>query len=103
MATLYRCPTPTDVLCPCGRVARALERRGIAHDVVRVPLRRSGRPEIEALTGQRHVPVLVLDGEAICDSRRIVEHLEWLDAEGASGAAEGDAGTGVSATARPPA
>ncbi|MFN8130795.1 MAG: glutathione S-transferase N-terminal domain-containing protein [Solirubrobacteraceae bacterium] len=103
MATLYRCPTPTDVLCPCGRVARALERRGIAHDVVRVPLRRSGRPEIEALTGQRHVPVLVLDGEAICDSRRIVEHLEWLDAEGRSGAAEAEAGAGVSATARPPA
>ncbi len=101
MATLYRCPTPTDVLCPCGRVARALDRRGIVHDVVRVPLRRAGRPEIEALTGQRHVPVLVLDGEAICDSRRIVEHLEWLDAAGAS--AEGETGAGVSATARPPA
>ena len=24
MATLYRCSTPTDWLCPCGRVARAL-------------------------------------------------------------------------------
>jgi glutathione S-transferase len=23
------------------------------------------------------VPVLVIDGEAICDSRRIVEHLEF--------------------------
>jgi glutathione S-transferase len=80
VATLYRCPTPTDVLCPCGRVARALKRRGIEADVVRVPYRRAQRPEIEALTGQRHVPVLVLDGEAICDSRRIVEHLEWLDA-----------------------
>jgi glutathione S-transferase len=31
---------------------------------------------VEALSGQRHVPLLVIDGEAICDSRRIVEHLD---------------------------
>jgi glutathione S-transferase len=42
---------------------------------VRVPQRRSSRPEVEALTGQQRVPVLVIDGEAICDSRRIVEFL----------------------------
>jgi glutathione S-transferase len=76
VATLYRCTTPTDWLCPCGRVARALAREGIRFDEVRVPQRRSRRPEVEALTGQRRVPVLVIDGEAICDSRRIVEHLE---------------------------
>jgi glutathione S-transferase len=77
MATLYRCTTPTDLLCRCGTVARALRRHGVAHETVRVPLRRSRRAEVEALTGQRHVPVLVLGGEAICDSRRILEHLEW--------------------------
>jgi glutathione S-transferase len=75
MATLYRCSTPTDWLCPCGRVARALRREGIAFQQVAVPQRRSRRPEVEALTQQRRVPVLVLDGEVICDSRRIVEHL----------------------------
>jgi glutathione S-transferase len=75
MATLYRCSTPTDWLCPCGRVARALEREGVAYEEVRVPQRRSQRPEVEALTGQQRVPVLVIDGEAICDSRRIVEQL----------------------------
>jgi glutathione S-transferase len=32
---------------------------------------------VEALTGQRRVPVLVIGGEAICDSRRILEHLEY--------------------------
>jgi glutathione S-transferase len=31
---------------------------------------------VEALTDQRRVPVLVIEGEAICDSRRILEHLE---------------------------
>jgi glutathione S-transferase len=81
VATLYRCPTPTDWLCPCGRVARELRRRDVPFDEVRVPWRRRGRPEIEALTGQRFVPVLVLDGEAICDSRRIVEHLRWRAGE----------------------
>jgi glutathione S-transferase len=76
MATLYRCSTPTNWLCPCGRVARALDREEIAYEEVRVPQRRARRPEVEALTGQHRVPVLVIDGEAICDSRRIIEHLE---------------------------
>jgi glutathione S-transferase len=77
MATLYRCSTPTDWLCPCGRVARALRREGIEVDTVRVPQRRSRRPEVEALSGQRRVPLLVLEGDVICDSRRIVEHLRF--------------------------
>ena len=77
MATLYRCSTPTDWLCPCGRVARALRRAGVEFKQVRVPQRRSRRPEVEALSGQRRVPVLVIDGEVICDSRRIVEHLDF--------------------------
>jgi glutaredoxin len=77
MATLYRCTTPTNWLCPCGRVARALEREGIAFEEVRVPQRRARREEVVALTGQYRVPVLVLDGQAICDSRRIVEHVAW--------------------------
>ncbi|MBA2348318.1 MAG: glutathione S-transferase N-terminal domain-containing protein [Solirubrobacterales bacterium] len=75
--TLHRCPTPTDVLCPCGRVARELKRAGLEFDTVREPLRKRDRERVVALTGQPKVPVLVLeDGEAIVDSRRIVEHLE---------------------------
>jgi glutathione S-transferase len=77
MATLYRCTTPTDWLCPCGKVARALRKDGVAVQVVKVPQRRSRRPEVEALTDQKRVPVLVIDGQAICDSRRIVEYLEF--------------------------
>jgi glutathione S-transferase len=78
MALLYRCTTPTNRLCPCGRVARALAREGIAFEEVRVPQRRVRRAEVVALTGQARVPVLVLDGEAICDSRRIIEHVAWV-------------------------
>jgi glutaredoxin len=77
VATLYRCTTPTDWLCPCGRVARALAREGIAFEEVRVPQRRPRRAEVEALTDQLRVPVLVLGGQAICDSRRIIEHVRW--------------------------
>ena len=81
-ATLYRCRTPTNWLCPCGRVARELRRRHIETETVRVALRRRDRDEIDALTGQRHVPVLELGREVICDSKRIVEHLRWRDAQG---------------------
>ena len=77
MATLYRCKTPTDRLCPCGKVARALRRHGVEVDEVRVPWRGRDRPEVRTLSGQDRVPLLVVGGEAICDSHRIVEHLEW--------------------------
>lgn len=76
MATLYRCKTPSDRLCPCGRVARELRAHGVGFDEVRVSVRKSGRPEILELTGQRSVPVLVHGEEVIHDSRRIVEHLD---------------------------
>ena len=80
-AVLYRCRNPTDQLCPCGRVARELRRHGIEAEVRRVPWRRAERIEVDELTGQDRVPLLVLDGEAICDSHRIVEHLRWRDAQ----------------------
>jgi hypothetical protein len=40
---------------------------------------------VEALTGQRRVPVLVIEGEAICDSRRIVENLRFRRAATGAG------------------
>jgi glutathione S-transferase len=73
---LYRCRTRTDWLCPCGRVARELRRHGIEHEQVR--LTRQDRSQVEELTGQRHVPVLDIHGEAIADSKRIAEHLDHL-------------------------
>lgn len=78
--TLYRCKTPTDYLCPCGRVARRLRAAGLDHDQVRVGVLKRDRPEIEELTGQRWVPVLVHDDQVIHDSKRIIEYLERLGA-----------------------
>ena len=75
--TLYRCPTPTNVLCPCGAVERKLRRLELDHRTERVPYRRSARPEIEELTRQNRVPVLVDGEEVIHDSKRIRQYLEW--------------------------
>ncbi len=73
---LYRCPTPTNFLCPCGAAARKLRKLGIEHATERVPYRRSRRPEVEELTGQQRVPLLVDGEEIVHDSKRIVEYLD---------------------------
>jgi glutathione S-transferase len=73
---LYRCPTPTNRLCPCGSVARRLRRHGLNYRTERVPYRRSDRPEIVELTRQRRVPVLIDGDEVIHDSRRINQYLD---------------------------
>ena len=85
MATLYRCSTPTNWLCPCGKVARTLARQGVEFEQVRVEQRARNRPEIEELTGQRRVPVLDIDDQLICDSRRILEYLEFRRQESRGG------------------
>lgn len=75
---LYRCPTRTNFLCPCGAAERKLAKLGIEHTTERVPYRRSQRPEIEELTGQRRVPLLVDGDEIVHDSKRIVQYLEHV-------------------------
>jgi glutathione S-transferase len=74
---LYRCRTPTNVLCPCGAVERRLRKLRIEHRTERVPQRRSQRAEIRELTGQQRVPVLVDGDEVVHDSKRILQYLEW--------------------------
>jgi glutathione S-transferase len=78
VATLYRCKAPTDRVCRCGRVARRLRALGIDHEEIRVPLLKRDRAEVEALSDQRWVPVLVLGDDVISDSHRILEHLDGL-------------------------
>jgi glutathione S-transferase len=90
MAILYRCKTPTDWLCPCGKCARRLRAAGIEFDEVRAAVTKRDRPEIEELSGQRFVPVLVHGDEVVHESHRIVEFVEWVSssASGAGSAAE---------------
>ena len=72
---LFRCPAPTDFVCPCGKVARSLKRAGVDFETRRVAFSRRQRPEIRELTGQDRVPVLVHGDEVVHDSRRIVEYV----------------------------
>ena len=91
---LYRCPNRTNWLCPCGTVARWLRRLGLEHRTERVPYRRSARPEIQELTGQRRVPLIVDGDEIVHDSKRILEYLKWAYAppeKGSEGGAPADA------------
>jgi glutathione S-transferase len=80
---LYRCRTPTNVLCPCGAVARRLHKLGVEYDTQRVPYRRADRPEIVELTSQDRVPVLVDGQEVIHDSKRILQYLDHEHGNGA--------------------
>jgi glutathione S-transferase len=78
MAILYRCQAPTDMVCRCGKVARRLRALGIEYSQVRVPYLKRQREEVEELTGQRWVPVLVDGEEVIHDSHRILEYLDYV-------------------------
>jgi hypothetical protein len=68
---------------PCGRAAKALDDAGHTYECKRVnggtlklwtlPARSRDRAEVERLSGQRGVPILVLDsGAVITGSGRIV-------------------------------
>ena len=75
---LYRCRTPTDRLCPCGKVARELRGAGIDFETERVGISRKPekRERVMELTGQPGVPVVVDDGGAAHhESQVIIERI----------------------------
>jgi Glutathione S-transferase, N-terminal domain len=88
---------------PCRNAYRALREAGHDPEVIKVyglgigpgitQWKTSGREEIEDLTGSPMVPVLVTDsGEAINESKRIVEWAEAHPAGSAGGGATSSAG-----------
>jgi glutathione S-transferase len=87
---------PGPIAHPCGRAAKALDEAGHAYEMDTVkggslkfwtwPSRAKDRAEIERLSGQRAVPILVLDdGNVISGSSQIVD---WARAHPASSVAE---------------
>jgi glutathione S-transferase len=86
---LYVCPSgtsfgglPAPIAHPCGRAAKALNDAGHTYKLERVkggsakvwtwPSRARDRAEVERLSGQRAVPILVLDdGEVVSGSGAI--------------------------------
>lgn len=95
---LYTCkfaykdvPGPLD-LHPCAKALKALDRAGHTYEHRKVDgmrgkpwtVKDSSRDEVERISGQRLVPVLVLDdGQVITDSGRIAA---WAKANAARGA-----------------
>jgi RNA polymerase-associated protein len=67
---LYRFPYSTNV----ERVALALAHKGVAVESVEIDP--ADRSPVRAVSGQDLVPVLVDDDRVICDSTRILHHLE---------------------------
>lgn len=72
---LYTCTNGTSLPSlghPCGKAAKALDQAGHSYEIKQVkggtlkfwtlPNRARDRAEIEELSGQRAVPILVLDG-----------------------------------------
>ena len=50
---------------PCWKVQKALDEQGIPYEVVKGPVRRGKRDELERLSGQRRYPVIEFeDGTA---------------------------------------
>src|SRR5437879_6079849 len=100
--TLYTCTDgkslgglPAPIAHPCGRAAKALDDRGHSYQWKKVrggslklwtwPHRARDRAEVERLSGQRSVPILVLDdGEVVVGSGEIVR---WAQTNGPQAAA----------------
>ena len=64
---LHRCPNEWVKLSghPCWKVQKALDDAGIEYELVKGPLRRGKRDELERLSGQRAYPVIEFeDGSA---------------------------------------
>jgi glutaredoxin len=64
---LHRCPNIWVKLQghPCWRVQSALDKQGIEYNIVKGPLRRSNRDEIERLSGQRAYPVIEFEDGSV--------------------------------------
>ncbi|HET9163096.1 MAG TPA: glutathione S-transferase N-terminal domain-containing protein [Solirubrobacterales bacterium] len=67
---LHRCSTMWVKIDahPCWRVQKALDEQGIEYEVVKGPLRRGKRDDLDNLSGQRKYPVIEFeDGSAYRD------------------------------------
>jgi glutathione S-transferase len=87
---------PAVIAHPCGRAAKALDDAGHRYELRQVkggtlklwtwPSRARDRAEVEQLSGQRAVPILVLDGgEVITGSGSIVTWAAANDATASAG------------------
>lgn len=76
---LHRCPFTWAKFGPhpCWKVQKALDEAGIEYELVKGPLRKGARDELERLSGQRLYPVIEFeDGRTYRDeSKRMAERI----------------------------
>jgi glutathione S-transferase len=62
---------------PCWRVQRALDEQGIEYEIVKGPLLRRNRDDLERLSGQRQYPVIEFDGGLVYreESQQMAERI----------------------------
>ena len=63
---------------PCWRVQRELDQAGVDYEIVRGPVRRSKRDELERLSGQRLYPVVEFEDGSIyrAESKAMAETIK---------------------------
>jgi glutaredoxin len=64
---LHRCPNVWVKVQghPCWKVQSALDGQGIDYEIVKGPLRRSKRDDLEQMSGQRMYPVIEFDDGSV--------------------------------------
>jgi glutathione S-transferase len=64
---LHRCSTMWAKVNahPCWKVQKALDEQGIEYEVVKGPLRKGKRDDLEQLSGQRAYPVIELEDGSV--------------------------------------
>jgi glutathione S-transferase len=76
---LHRCPNVFVKLDahPCWKVQKALDEQGIDYELVKGPLRRGKRDDLERLSGQRMYPVIELEDGTVyrAESKEMEERI----------------------------
>ena len=76
---LHRCPSMWVKIGghPCWKVQKALDQAGVEYEVVKGPLRRGKRDDLEKLSGQRQYPVIEFEDGTIyrAESKDMAERI----------------------------
>ena len=77
---LHRCPNLWAKIGghPCWKVQKALDEQGIDYEIVKGPLRRGKRDDLERLSGQRVYPVIEFEDGTVYreESKEMVARIE---------------------------
>jgi len=92
---LYRCSNIWVKLGahPCWRVQKALDEQGIDYEIVKGPLSRGKRDEIDRLSGQRQYPVIEFENGSVYrdESKEMAETIragKLFERQGSQGSPE---------------